>query len=72
MTCVNIVDHRKHCTCEVDAVLEVKSTETPVDVNKIRPHKILNNTTVEKAIQLANRIKNPVWIWLYNSGSLKE
>ncbi len=72
MTCVNIVDHRNHCTTQVDAVVELRPTETPVNLNQIRPVKVLNNTTVEHVMRFAQRIKDPVWIFLYTPGRLSK
>jgi hypothetical protein len=71
MTCVNIVDHRQHCTTQVDAVVEMMPTQTPVDMNQIHSIKILNNTTVERVMRFAQRVKQPVVIFLYTPGSLK-
>lgn len=72
MTCVNIVDHRHHCTRQVDAVVELMPTQTPVDMNQIHPLKIMNNTTVEHVMKFAQRVKQPVVIFLYTAGSLKN
>jgi len=72
MTCVNIVDHRNHCTQRVDAVVELQLTETPVNLDQIRPVKILNNTTVEHVMRFAQRVKAPVWIFLYSPGRLSN
>lgn len=70
MTCVNIVDHRQHCTTQVDAVVEVMPTQISTDLDQIHPIKILNNTTVERVMRFAQRVKHPVWIFLYTPGSL--
>jgi hypothetical protein len=72
MTCVNIVDHRHHCTPQVDAVVEMMPTQTPPNVDEIHPIKILSNTTVERVMRFAQRVKQPVVIFLYNPGSLDK
>lgn len=72
MTCVNIVDHRHSCTKQVDAVLELIPTDSALDPNQIHAVKIFNNTTVEHVLKFAQRVKNPVVIFLYSSGSLEK
>lgn len=71
MTCVNIVDHRQRCSQEVDAVIECVPDSTDNNHEGIHPLKILNNTTVEKAIRFAQRVKQPVVLFLYTSGKIK-
>jgi hypothetical protein len=56
----------------VDAVVELQLTETPVNLDQIRPVKILNNTTVEHVMRFAQRVKAPVWIFLYSPGRLSN
>lgn len=73
MTCVNIVDHRNHCTKQVDAVIEcVPPPSTDVNMEQIHPLKIINNTTVERVMRFAQRVKQPVVVFLYNCGSLDK
>lgn len=71
MTCVNIVDHRRKHTQMVDAVVEVVLTPgVGSETDQIHPVKILNNTTIEKVMQFAQRVKYPVVVVLYNINTL--
>ena len=80
MTCVNIVDHRHHCNNKkCDAVLEtvvkpVKKQNTKSEVNTctVPEIKFLRKTTVEKAVQAAQNLSDPITIWLYDPGSISN
>lgn len=70
MTCVNIVDHRAHCTQQVDAVVELMPQ--PPNPDQIHSLKLFTNTTVEHVMKFAQRVKSPVVIFLYSSGTLDK
>ena len=80
MTCVNIVDHRHHCNNEkCDAVLETvakavkkQKTTSEVQPRAIPDMKFLRKTTVEKAVQAAQTLSDPIQIWLYDPGSISN
>jgi hypothetical protein len=55
----------------VDAVVEVVLTPgVGSETDQIHPVKILNNTTIEKVMQFAQRVKYPVVVVLYNINTL--
>lgn len=80
MTCVNIVDHRNHCNNEkCDAVLETmlktsKKANQPAAIKSCAAPelKFLRKTTVEKAVQAAQNLMDPIKIWLYDPGSISN
>jgi len=80
MTCVNIVDHRHHCNnAKCDAVLETvikavtkQQITSQGQFQAIPDMKFLRKTTVEKAVQAAQIISEPVQIWLYDPGSISN
>lgn len=80
MTCVNIVDHRHHCNNQkCDAVLETvvkvntkQKSAHVVKVCTVTDYKFLRKTTVEKAVQAAQTMTDPIQIWLYDPGSISN
>ena len=69
MTCINIVDHRNHCSDRnCDAVVEmIPSPQKQIDL-EIHAVKIFKGTTVEKVMRFAQRVKQPVVVFLYTTG----
>jgi hypothetical protein len=74
MTCINIVDHRRQGSClNCDAVIEVVSEPGASSLGDlVHNHKILNETTVERAVCLAQRVPAPVVLFLYTSGTIQR
>lgn len=74
MTCINIVDHRRQgSNLNCDAVIEVvpePGALSPDD--SVHNHKILSETTVERAVSLAQRVRAPVVLFLYTSGTIQH
>jgi hypothetical protein len=74
------VDRRHHCNNEkCDAVLEtgiqsVKKAKvtSPVPVCTVPDITFLRKTTVEKAVQAAQVLSDPITIWLYDPGSISN
>jgi hypothetical protein len=74
------VDRRHHCNNEkCDAVLETgikpvkkaKVTNT-LPMSTVHDITFLRKTTVEKAVQAAQDLDDPITIWLYDPGSISN
>ena len=69
MTCINIVDNRNRCsTNSCDAVVEMLPTPNKMIDLEIHAVKVLKDTTVERVIKFAQRVKHPVVVFLYTAG----